>query len=741
MSIFGTPQVKFKDTVGTSVNTTFNTALGDLIVVGCCGFTITASVSDSAGNSYTAQTLRTGGSRRMQWFWTIATHASATNTVTATFNSNGGVANAAFWDFQTSGTPSFDTDTDSHQNTSSPVASPSFNTAAGDELILALCGQDSGYSDFVAGSGYTLGPLQSDLSFNRAAAEYGIFSNGPSTSITAGFTYPDSSTTTDTFAICFKAPPTVPNFERILVTPPGLPLTFQSGDIFTAPSKFGLIVAVPPTIANWTPTLGQKAVFLNYEKPNVVNPPKFGLLNIATTFLPARISTDVLRAVRLNYNLPESLTSPAKFGLTSIVINRNYVNLSGKIQFAIDPLGYIKFIGTVAQPVRQFINLAATVASKNNFYSVNLAGQIQVVSRNPYIILKGTLQLGSRNYVRLAGTIANPTRNFINLSGTIVQKITKGPCGTFPDAAFINLAGWIVNPASTNDSRQMPNQGFTLVDDWLSSNDALNSYKPTSRFTIFGSTLPSAGISILVTAFTAVVVSFQTRTRNWLRRVDQASSGILINTKVNTHTLPNGSTITTTTQTVQQQDTLVTTVTIRNSGTPTRTSTIITEKTASGQSLTREIETDTINGIINSKETKTLLTKPPTQDNIQPLQIRTLDGVIHYQFFGTVVNNEWAGGDQEGLTTTTRKVQIVPGTLNGKTTDTFGNLIYNQMTDETETDPTGKVIQTHTEEIGTRKDIGTITTDTAQQFTGLLVNTTKTVTFPDGSTKVTKTVT
>src|SRR5207302_7804866 len=130
----------------------------------------------------------------------------------------------------------------------------------------------------------------------------------------------------------------------------------------------------------------------------------------------------------------------------------------------------------------------------------------------------------------------------------------------------------------TNDSRQMPGQGFTVTDDWLSSSDALNSYKPTSRVTFFGSTLPSAGISLVITAFTAGVISFQTRTRTWLRRVDQASSGIIVNSKVNTHTLSNGTVITTTTQTTQQQDILVTKTTIQNSGTTTRTRVIMTAK-------------------------------------------------------------------------------------------------------------------------------------------------------------------
>jgi hypothetical protein len=518
-------------------------------------------------------------------------------------------------------------------------------------------------------------------------------------------------------------------------------LNYAASPDWNSPSKFGLIVAVPPTLSNWSPTVGQQAIVLPHAPADYASPAKFGLLTVVIPSVAAWTPTDGKKAVTLNYNRGE-FSAPPKFGLTAVVSTIGFVNLSGKLQFTISPNAYTILKGTLVQPARNFVQLAGTLLSKNNFGFIRLAGLLQISSRN-YMKLAGTLLLGSRGYVKLAGTLTNRNvtpSSFINLAGTLVQKLTPGVCGNFPDRSFINLAGWLVNPASTNDSRQMPGQGFTITDDWSSSNDAFNSYKPNSRFTIFGNGLPSSGISIIVSAFTAGVVSFQTRTRTWLRRVDQAPNGILLNSKVNKHTLPNGSVITTTTQTIQNQDTLTTTTTIQNSGTPTRTSVIVTEKNGNGQIVTRETETDTVNGIINSLEKKTIKTQPPTQDNVQPLQVRTLDGVIHYQFFGTV-NPEWSGGDQEGLTTTSRQTQIVPGTLNGKTTDPFGNLIYNQMTDETETDPTGKVIQTHTEQIGTRKDIGTTTSDTTQQFNGLLTTVIKTVTLPDGSQKVTNTTT
>lgn len=419
-------------------------------------------------------------------------------------------------------------------------------------------------------------------------------------------------------------------------------------------------------------------------------------------------------------------------------VNLNFVDLAATLQFAISPNAYVRLAGTLLRPGLQFINLAATLVSPNNRGFVNLAA---------------TLQARSRQYIKLAANLSNDKLKshsvdcdisiplnlaYINLAATLVKSVNIGPCGSYPDAAYIKLAAWLVKPGG--DSIQQPNQGFPISNDWLSSQDALASYKPTSVFLIKGSTLPATGIGLLITAFTGGVISFQTRTRTWLRRVDAAPSGILLTTKVNTHTLPNGSVVTTTTQTRQQQDTLVTITTIQNSATPARTSTIVTEKNQNGQTVVRETETNIINGVVNSLETKNVFTEPPTTDNVQPLVVRTLDGVIHYQFFG-IVNPEWSGGEAEGKTTRTKAVQIVPGSLNGKTTDPFGNIIYNQITDEQETDPNGKVIQTHTEEIGTRKDIGTITTDTTSQFVGLQTTVTKTITNPDGSQVTNKVVT
>ncbi len=413
----------------------------------------------------------------------------------------------------------------------------------------------------------------------------------------------------------------------------------------------------------------------------------------------------------------------------------SYVRLRGNIIFPINPNAFVKLAGLIAAP---------------NFQFVQLAGTIKTAAENA-VVLAGTIQSQARAFVKLAGNISSdkiPTHfvdasisvsalSFVRLSSTIIAPITKGACGTFPDSSYVRLDGWIIQP---NDSVQMPNEGFSLADDFLSSQDALTAYRPTSIIKFTGGTLPQAGVAIIITAFTAGVVSFQTRTRSWLTRVDEAPSGILLTTQVNTHTLPNGVVITTTTQVRQQQDTTITTVTTVNSATPGRKSVVVTEKNQSGQTTTREKETHTTNGVINSLQKTTVFTKPPTKDNIQPLQVRTLDGVIHFQFFGAD-NPEWAGGDREGVTTTTKQEKIIPGILNGSSTDPFGNNIYNKVTDETVEDPTGKVQNIHTEEIGTRRDVGTITTDSSEQFNGIVKTVHKVTTFPDGSQDVTDTST
>lgn len=411
-----------------------------------------------------------------------------------------------------------------------------------------------------------------------------------------------------------------------------------------------------------------------------------------------------------------------------IAVEVSAVRLQGNIQFPIPPQGFVFFNGTILAPQLSFVNLNGTIQG----------GTLSFVSLN------GTIRIQNLSYVQLQGTIsdakqASPQHNadfyvstasisFVNLAASIVASVSPGPCSSFPDASFCKLSGWIVIPG---DSQQMPNSGFSAADDFLSSQIALAAYKRMSIVNL-------AGFNLIITALTTGVLSWQTRARSWLTRVDEAPGGILLTTSTTVHTLPNGAVVTTTTEQRQQQDTAVTIVTINNSATPERTSVIVTEKTQSGQTITRESDTTNINGIRNTLTKRTVYTTPPETDNIQPITVRTLDGVSHYQFFDQI-NTEWAGGDQEGLTNTINQEQIMPGSINGETTDPFGNPILTRVTDNQLTDPSGKFTHTHTEETGIT-DVGTTTTDTAEQFNGIIDTTVTTTTYPDGSQEVKTTV-
>lgn len=420
----------------------------------------------------------------------------------------------------------------------------------------------------------------------------------------------------------------------------------------------------------------------------------------------------------------KSFQGDAYVALT-LVGSTAFINLQGKIQFPIPVGGFLKFAATVAAQQRQFVMLNGTLKSISRSY-VKLQGTIREVARQ-YIQLQGTIS---------AAKVANPTHNadfvsstsgpasFILLAANIATSVSPGACSSFPDASFIKLEGWIVIPG---DSQQMPNSGFTRSEDFLSSQVALQAYKTMSLIKL-------NGLNLIVTAFTTGVLSWQTRARSWLTRVDEAPGGILLTTSTSVHTLPNGCQVTTTTEQRQNQDTAVTIVIIQNSATPERVSTIITEKTQNGATITKESDTTTINGVKHTLTKRSVYTQPPETDNIQPITVRTLDGVTHYQFFDQE-NTEWAGGDAEGLTTTQLAEQVVPGSLNGETTDPFGNPILTRITNTTENDPSGKVTQTNLEETGIT-DVGTTTTNTNDSFNGIVETTQVTTTYPDGSQEV-----
>jgi hypothetical protein len=405
----------------------------------------------------------------------------------------------------------------------------------------------------------------------------------------------------------------------------------------------------------------------------------------------------------------------------------SFVRFFGSIIFPINPTnGFVRLAGTVLEPQLSFVNLAATIEGKSLSF-INLAGTVQVALRN-YVKLAGNISSDKTPTHHVDADISTQSLSFVQMVGTIVGAVSPGPCTKFPDASYVKLAGWIVIPG---DSVQMPNSGFSRADDFLSSQVALQAYKPMSIISL-------AGYNLIITAFTAGVFSWQTRARTWLTRQDEIPNGILLTTTTSVHTLPNGAIVTTVTQVKLVQDVQVTIVTIKNSATPQRTSVIVTEKNQSGQTVTRETDTTNVNGVISTQTKKTVYTQPPDVDNIQPITVRTLDGVTHYQFFDQV-NTEWAGGDQEGVTQTQTQETITPGSLNGKTQDQFGNPILTRISDTIVNDPTGKLTHTHTEETGIR-GVGTTTTDTQDSFNGIIETTIATTTFPDGSQEVKKRV-
>lgn len=214
MSIFGTPATSLKNVFGgsgTVSSDAINTSVGDLIIACFFGSTSggTPAVSpfgDTAGNTYHAETLQLDGSSAQfsQWFWTIATNASASNVLSGGYV-NGFVVAIGVLDIPLSGgTPTRDTLTAMLVNsTTTTPASPSFNTTGTDEFIAAVEADAGSEPTITAGTGYTL-VNPSGLTFPRANMEYGQFSSGPSLGITAGFNG-SSAFSCSISAIAFKA--------------------------------------------------------------------------------------------------------------------------------------------------------------------------------------------------------------------------------------------------------------------------------------------------------------------------------------------------------------------------------------------------------------------------------------------------------------------------------------------------------------------------------------------------------
>ena len=738
MSIFGT--VKTGSGQGSSANTCASSAVnvttGDLVIVGvgCSDGGTINSVTDTAGNTYTALTQRSGVfGVPMRFFYKLAATANAANVCTAHFSLVNSNSIIFVWAIPLSGgTALYDTDADT--DGLSDATSATFNTAGSDEFVAAYVYDQNGGGGYGAGSGYTL----DSASFGTfGGAEHKVFAS-TQTGIAATFSDPNSNNGR-AIAAAFKATGGATDKTHTI-----------DGRVQVDTSKTHTIDAFEVLQGNKTHTIDAYILF----PPSVTH----------------TIDSYVKSFSSFTHNIDAAISLPSN-------TSAGFVNLRANLIFAIIPGNYIRLAVNLLTPQEQFVQLSAQLRTSNRSF-INLAAQIVSGSRS-YVRFKATIlggaylshsidaSIGSsfcipivppnlipgvapqvilpppptgltdaclnQSYVRLAATLIGSSRSFVKLAAWIV------PHAGFSEHAPIHGRMLTASGAPAGSSIQMPgNPNFSADDDFLSSQLALQSYSKNSIFTLTGPTLPPAGISLIIQAFTAGVQSFQTRTRSWLKREDNAPNGILVTQTQNTHKLPNGAVITTTTQVTKQQDITITIVTIQNSSTPSRVTKIVTEKNASGNTTTRETDTVTTNGVIHSETKKTVFTQPPTNDNIQPLTVRTLDGILHYQFF-TKDNPEWAGGDAEGVTTTDVDSFIAPGVLNGASTDGFGNPIYKKVSKTSETDPTGKVTITNTEEVGTRRDVGTTVTDTNESFNGIETKVTKTVHYPDGATEITVT--
>jgi len=411
----------------------------------------------------------------------------------------------------------------------------------------------------------------------------------------------------------------------------------------------------------------------------------------------------------------------------------------GFIQLEVDlipsiiPGNFIKLASDLIAQSRGFVQLATTLQSKVlGFVQLNTSLQEKVRS---YVKLSTDLQKGgypSWNadcYISLGNNLS-----FVQMAVDLAANVIATGCdGSYPDINFVKLEAWLIEAGSgPGSSHQAPGISLlTTTDDWNASSDAALAYPVIARFVL-------AGINLIVTGFTAGVMSYQTRTRQWLRLVDYLPGGVVVSEQTSTRTLPNGQVITTVVTTTLVQD-VTTTATVVTYGGTGRVSTSIVSVDKNGTEVKRQIETNTTNGVQHTVENKIVTSQPPTTENVQPIKVVTLDGVNHYQFFGTP-NPNWAGGDQEGTTTTESTSQIVPASLNGETVDSLGNPILAKVTNSNVATPDGKVINTNTTEIGTMA-AGTTYTDTASQFNGIQTTTVVTTNYPDGSQSIVTTVT
>jgi hypothetical protein len=88
--------------------------------------------------------------------------------------------------------------------------------------------------------------------------------------------------------------------------------TFAPGSTFSAPDKFGLVVAAVTFVSAWTPTLGPQAQPLDYDRGNVTGPDKANLIAPAIVFLPGWQDTDGAEAVKFTFTQTPPFAGPDK---------------------------------------------------------------------------------------------------------------------------------------------------------------------------------------------------------------------------------------------------------------------------------------------------------------------------------------------------------------------------------------------------------------------------------------------
>jgi hypothetical protein len=200
MSIFGTAATgnggaRFANSLPASA---VDTATGDLIVVGVGwsdGGTVTG-VTDTAGNTYSPLTKRTGGSTGYLQFWyVIGATANASNVVTAATSLSNNYSTIFVWDVPVTATPTYDTDSDA--GTASSGDSGAFTTTGTDELVLGFSLDGFGSDSYAAGSGYT---FDGDYGTFSGAA-HGVFSTTLSGAATIFSSVPSTSYV---IAVAFK---------------------------------------------------------------------------------------------------------------------------------------------------------------------------------------------------------------------------------------------------------------------------------------------------------------------------------------------------------------------------------------------------------------------------------------------------------------------------------------------------------------------------------------------------------